>query len=960
MGDIALLRRRIHEVRLENADVRMFVPENSLVDVVTPETVRPIISARFPLESAQEITNTVLHGGRKIFSILVMLDQVDRIEHFIKRDQLQARDIDSLLPVTKIDLRTTLKDDYIADQFYLSQWEFCAPVFTRKTIPRIFDRHVVLPFVRKEWVAAGAYGAVYKIDIHPDHRPVSSDANIEYVRKEIALGDGTYDNEVRILSTLQCLDHPNIWSLLACYTHNDQHNIISPYISQGTLRKYLQQETRTTVHPSETFHLVAGLASAVWAMHEFVFGSDHQAHKGHHDDLRPDNVIFDGSRLILADFGLSSLKASPENSKTTFKGRQGFYQPPECADLGHPYKEHGATRASDIFAFGCMIADIIVHLAKGPAGVKEFEEARTFHRQPITFHLFHEGNRANDAVAAFLERTATEFGSPVFGDIVQLVVTMLDLDPKKRPLARHATTKLYDITIAAFVEQCTPLFVSLKSSPHAVIEHARFLSWRRSFDASYYFTLPRPTTATAMLESIFDTLRQMKQALDDVDLALAGDCRTFLDIRRMNTELINSLPEPRRAAAESQLSTILLKMISSSPNDIVYDSLRTAFGDSSIARLAAAKRQILKVEGDIGSVAEIRCRVLPNSSGLRLRDRENVGPFRLARVYDGSNDVGRLVLEEVIKYQDRYRLKRLLPRLSKLTELLAGPNLPPELRVLPFYGLHDNAKTSSVGLLYDLGEVHQGVPSSPELKSLHQLLSNEDKTHLPNLETRYSLASGLAEALAALHDVEWYHKDLTCHSVLFLPSSDRQPHWKTSPYLIGFHHSRQTRDDFSEGPLAASQDRKRERYHHPDYLSKENGQFRGFRPEFDYYSLGILLVEVACWSTIDAIMSSNAKEDNRTFARSVVEERLDELKFSMGLTYAGVVEECLTGIKKSRVVAEGVPTDAQTNLAVKETITGPLKSLLSRVQEANSSSTPMQKRKADDEGARPVSKRLQL
>ncbi|KAK0992279.1 hypothetical protein LTS01_007969 [Friedmanniomyces endolithicus] len=889
MGDIALLRRRIHEVRVENADVRMFVPENSLVDVVTPETVRPIISARFPLENAQEITTTVLHGGRKIFSILVMLDQVGRIEHFIKRDQLQARHIDSLLPVTKFDLRTTLKDDYFADQFYLSQWEFCAPVFTRKTIPRIFDRHVVLPFIRKEWVAAGAYGAVYRIEIHPDHRSVSGDATTE------------------------------------------------------TLRKYLQQERNTAVHHSETFHLVAGLASAVWAMHEFVFGSsDHQAHKGHHDDLRPDNVLFDGSRLILADFGLSSLKASPENSKTTFKGRQGFYQPPECADLGHPYKEHGATRASDIFAFGCMIADIVVHLAKGPAGVKEFEAARTFHRQPITFHLFHKGNRANDAVAAYLEKTATEFGSP------------------KRPLARLVTTKLYDFTIAAFVEQCTPLFVTLKSSPHAVIEHARFLSWRRSFDASYYFTLPRPTTATAMLESIIDTLRQIKQALDDVDLAIAGDCRTFQDIRRMNTELINSLPEPRRAAAESQLSTILLKMISSSPNDIVYDSLRIAFGDSHIARLAAAKRQVLKAEGELASVAEIRCRLLPNSSGLRLRDRENVGPFRLARVFDESNDVGRLVLEEVIKYQDRYRLKRLLPRLSKLAELLAGPNLPPELRVLLFYGLHDHVETSSVGVLYDLGEVHQGVPSSLELQSLHQLLANRDKTHLPNLEKRYSLAGGVAEALAALHDVEWYHKDLTCHSVLFLPASDRQPHWNNQPYLIGFHHSRQTRDDFSEGPLAASQDRSRERYHHPDYLSKENGQFRGFRPEFDYYSLGILLLEVACWNTIDAIMSSHAKEDNRTFARSVVEEKLDELKFSMGSTYAGVVEQCLTGVKKSAVVAEGVPIDAQTNLAVRETITGPLKSLLSRVPEQDTPSIPTQKRKAEDEDIRPVSKRLQV
>ncbi|TKA24286.1 hypothetical protein B0A54_17447 [Friedmanniomyces endolithicus] len=678
-------------------------------------------------------------------------------------------------------------------------------------------------------------------------------------------------------------------------------------------------------------------------MHEFVFGSDHQAHKGHHDDLRPDNVLFDGSRLILADFGLSSLKASPENSKTTFKGRQGFYQPPECVDLGHPYKEHGATRASDIFAFGCMIADIVVHLAKGPAGVKEFEAARTFHRQPITFHLFHKGNRANDAVAAYLEKTATEFGSPVFGEIVQLVVTMLNLDPKKRPLARLVTTKLYDFTIAAFVEQCTPLFVTLKSSPHAVIEHACFLSWRRSFDASYYFTLPRPTTATAMLESIIDTLRQIKQALDDVDLALAGDCRTFLDIRRMNTELINLLPEPRRAAAESQLSTILLKMISSSPNDIVYDSLRIAFGDSHIARLAAAKRQVLKAEGEWASVAEIRCRLLPNSSGLRLRDRENVGPFRLARVFDESNDVGRLVLEEVMKYQDRYRLKRLLPRLSKLAELLAGPNLPPELRVLLFYGLHDHVKTLSVGVLYDLGEVHQGVPSSLELKSLHQLLANRDKTHLPNLEKRYSSQAALQR-----------------HSQRSTTWSGTTKTSPATPYLIDFHHSRQTRDDFSEGPLAASQDRSRERYHHPDYLSKENGQFRGFRPEFDYYSLGILLLEVACWNTIDAIMSSHAKEDNRTFARSVVEEKLDELKFSVGSTYAGVVEQCLTGVKKSAVVAEGVPIDAQTNLAVRETITGPLMSLLSRVPEQDTPSIPTQKRKAEDEDIRPVSKRLQV
>ncbi|TKA75025.1 hypothetical protein B0A55_04796 [Friedmanniomyces simplex] len=960
MGDVQVLRRRIHELRVENADARKFVPENALVDVITRETIRPVVSARFPLDSAQEVTNTVLKGGRKIFSILVTLDNVGCIQHFIKRDQLQARPIDSLLPFTEIDLRDILKDEYIADCFYEAQWGFCAPVFTRKTIPRTFDRHVVLPFLRKEWIAAGAYGAVYKIDIHPDHRPVNSDTATEFVRKEIALGDGTYDNEVRILSTMQCLDHPNILKLLACYTHNDQHNIISPYISQGTLRKYLQQEKRTTAHHSETFHLIAGLASAVWAMHEFVMSSDHPAHKGHHDDLRPDNVLYDGSRLILADFGLSSLKASPENSNTTFKGRQGYYQAPECAELGHPYNEHGANRASDIFAFGCMIADIVVHLAKGPSGVREFQEARTFRLQQITFHLFHKGDRPNDAVAAFLEQTARDFGSPVFQDIVRLINTMLDTDPKKRPLARHVTTKLYDATIAAFVEQSKPLFANLKSSPHAVIEHARFRSWRGSFDASYYFTLPRPTTAAAMLESIVDTLRQMKQALEDIDLAIAGDCRTFLDIRRMNTELINSLPEAGRAAAETQISTIILKMIRSDPDDAVYDSLRTAFGDSRISRLADAKRRILEVEGSSTSVADVPCRVLSSSSGFRLRDRKDVGPFKLARIHDESTVGGRLVLEEVIKYHEKYRRQKLLPRLSKLAELLASPNLPSELRVPPFYGLHDNVKAASFGLLYDLAEVYQGDPASLAPKSLHQLLSDRNERELPDLERRYSLASDLAEALAALHDLEWFHKDLSSHSVLFLPTSDRQPYWKTQPYLIGFHHSRQTREDFSEGPLTASQDRSRERYHDPEYLSKDNGQFRRFRPEFDYYSLGILLLEIASWTTIGAIMSTHASEDYQTFAMAVIEEKLTGLQFSMGSVYAAVVEQCLTGLKQSGVVVEeAVPITAQMNLAVRKTITGPLRTLRSHSHEEDLISTA-QKRKADDGDELPVTKRWHM
>jgi hypothetical protein len=46
--------------------------------------------------------------------------------------------------------------------------------------------------------------------------------------------------------------------------------------------------------------------------------------KGHHQDLNLDNMFIDGSRLILADFSLSSTKELSSKGKTPFKGEKGY------------------------------------------------------------------------------------------------------------------------------------------------------------------------------------------------------------------------------------------------------------------------------------------------------------------------------------------------------------------------------------------------------------------------------------------------------------------------------------------------------------------------------------------------------------------------------------------------------------------------------------------------------------
>jgi serine/threonine protein kinase len=194
---------------------------------------------------------------------------------------------------------------------------------------------------------------------------------VQFVRKEYELADATYENEIRILSTLQLLKTPNILQIVGCYTYKSKHNLISPYIAGGTLRHFLKNQRPEGLSHERIIYSLSGLACGIWALHELILDSNETSHKGHHQDLRLDNVLVERDRFILADLGLSSIRDIGESSLTPFKGRRGYCQAPECVDLGHPYRERDLTRATDIFSLGCIAADVIVYLVRGPSGVKK-------------------------------------------------------------------------------------------------------------------------------------------------------------------------------------------------------------------------------------------------------------------------------------------------------------------------------------------------------------------------------------------------------------------------------------------------------------------------------------------------------------------------------------------------------------------------------------------------------------
>jgi serine/threonine protein kinase len=728
---------------------------------------------------------------------------------------------------------------------------------------------------------------------------------------------------VQTLSTLQRLKHPHILRLVGCYTFNSKHNLISPYVADGTLKKYLEKPKPADFCKEELFYSISGLASAIWALHEFVLEDTAPSLKGQHQDLRPDNILVDGNRFILADFGLSSIKSIQEDSRTPFKGRKGYCQAPECADLRHPYREYKTTRKTDIFALACIIADLLVYLVKGTSGVGAFLDDRKFKESPMCYSLYHKGDSANNAVAAWLENLVSENQSQSLRDMVDLVMKMLDILPKNRPEAAIVTARLYMNTIMAFSEQFRVLFNQFTPSPDALIERARFSSWAMSQDVELYSSSSDATTTGKFWDSTVDILRQMKKALESIDKTTPDlDCRSFIEVRTLNTQLLNTLSSERRSSAQSRLESIILANIRPEEQGETYTTIRDALGDSYLNRRAETQHLVAQVEDATAPFPTPIFQLL----GGPVRYVQTIGRYHVAKLRDKKDNHNKSVIVEIIQYQDQLRRQRLLPRIHALCKLLSSEQLGQELRIPKFYGLHDNTQAFCFEIIYEFPGEHQAENLQLMPISLRELLTEREQCHYPSWDTRLGLGLELAESLAAFHDVTWFHKDLTSFNVLFFPTSQTAPTARaTHPYLLGFQHSRSAADDFTEGPL---QDRSHQRYHHPRYISLETRHFTRFRPQFDWYSLGILLIEIGLWETIDRFMHEHAQKDNYAFSENLIQYKLSALSFNMGDKYVDIVKECLTGLnEKPENTDEREQLDLATNLMLKDKVVIPLKSL---------------------------------
>jgi hypothetical protein len=176
-----VIRTRLISIEIENYEYKDYIPYAELdkyLDLVVVSNA--IKESKLDPPKQDEIIQTILVGGKRVFAILIRINCLEAIVRFIERDQLQLHPLDAKLPFSEPILIAILGETP-GNSFYRKQWSFVAPLFRGDLSHRILDKPTILPFNGNRKIGEGAFGAVYEVTIDARHQVDAAGAQLPSV-----------------------------------------------------------------------------------------------------------------------------------------------------------------------------------------------------------------------------------------------------------------------------------------------------------------------------------------------------------------------------------------------------------------------------------------------------------------------------------------------------------------------------------------------------------------------------------------------------------------------------------------------------------------------------------------------------------------------------------------------------------------------------------------------------------
>ena len=242
-------------------------------------------------------------------------------------------------------------------------------------------------------IGRGAYGTVYLC------RRLSD--GCLFIIKQIPVEEMTKEerqaamNEVQVLSML---NHPNIIGYFESFVEEKALMIVMEYAQGGTMYNFLEERHGKLLDEEEIVRLFVQILLAI-----------HHVHQQNilHRDLKTQNILLNKTRKVvkIGDFGISKILSSKSKANTII-GTPCYISPELCE--GKPYNQK-----SDIWALGCVLYEL------------------------ATLKRAFEASNLPALVLKIMKANFNPISERYSEDFKKLVLSMLHLDPAKRPsLAR--------------------------------------------------------------------------------------------------------------------------------------------------------------------------------------------------------------------------------------------------------------------------------------------------------------------------------------------------------------------------------------------------------------------------------------------------------------------------------------------------------------------------------------------
>lgn len=728
--------------------------------------------------------------------------------------------------------------------------------------------------------------------------------NLEIVRLDTHDSPG---REGHVLSFLRLAQHPNIVRLIASYSYGDTYNLLFER-AEGHLGVLLSQIQRPPAFQSDTsfYQAMQGLCSALACFHHLTCPGYGLELKGYHHDLKPENILVDGSRFLLSDFGLSSLKEMGAISKTLSKDIMGYYISPECETIEDGFRRKLVGQPSDIWALGCILAVILTYVQRGPEGVVEFEQKRKHKQQNWTTYTFHSAGARNPAVDVWLTGLEQDASEEALG-LVHLIRDTLKINPLDRPDAATVSSRMNFLaakSIYCCIMRTFDRIMEAFNDPFITLERERVVLFGSAADFQS-ISCQWPNIGGILPNVEYETsqnhLLNLQRDLDIIARRSDIEHVPSLILKQIRSG-IDRLWDTISPTIKPRLEhTLEARLVSTADLDVlnaVHSRFKNDQNYKNIGVAAAIRSMIISADSE-----KIRHPDLQVDPTLVNTMGPDITPFSTLAKIKNENQIETEVLVEWLEYDARWRDsigQELLSRVEAVVEILCDAEKAARFRSLRCMGYFHSVSRHSFGLVFGLPTVPQDQKSPSHqhrLISLADLIADTRKRMLrPDLGAKFRLAESLAAAVLDWHKVGWIHRGISAFGIVFFGTSPE--YWLESikePFFLGFQYSRPNEPNtFTLGP---PENRELLDYCHPTYLEGSSRHV----PEFDYYSLGLVLLEIGHWKKLESIVSKFADEDQSpTKMREwLLQNPVEELHMVMGRIYQEAVRTCLTFKRES-------------------------------------------------------------